>query len=77
MLRKRCPSKGEMRGKQTPPEPGSGPRLRFFDRLRKMTAEAPLPSLTIAFLLGGPGGASVLAFVGQPTSHCISLCQRN
>jgi hypothetical protein len=42
----------DMRGEQSPPEPGAGPRLRFSDQLRKMTVEAPLPSLAIAFLLG-------------------------
>jgi hypothetical protein len=41
----------EMGGKR-PPDPRSGPRLRFHDQLRKMTVEAPLPSLMVAFLLG-------------------------
>ncbi len=44
--------KREMGGKESPPEQGCGPRLRFSDQLRKMTVEAPLPSLAIAFLLG-------------------------
>lgn len=42
----------EMGGKQGPPDPRSGPRVRFPDQLRKMTVEAPLPSLMVAFLLG-------------------------
>jgi hypothetical protein len=44
--------KREMGGKESLAEQGSVPRFRFSDQLRKMTMEAPLPSLAIAFLLG-------------------------